>query len=93
MVTIEEAKQIIQKMSDCFDSHDFINQYCVLYEKDYVQMLYESIESDGIFRAVDASIGKFLENNQRELSISKTDKEMSQNIKGNITECQGWKKI
>ena len=73
-----------------FDSHDFIEKYMILFERNYVSMLVEKIESDQIFRTVNASIGKFLADNQKELRIEKNGRESSKNVKGNDTENQSW---
>ena len=53
-------------------------------------MLVERIESEQIFRTVNASIGRFLADNQTELRIVKNGREASKNVKGNETENQGW---
>lgn len=90
MVTIEQAQRIIHRMRDEFDSHDFINDYMTLYERDYVRLLMEKIDSEDIFRTVDSLIGKFLTDNQEELEIAKTVRKTSRNVRGNETENQGW---
>ncbi len=92
MITIEQAQRIIHRMSDEFDSHDFINDYMALYERDYVCLLMEKIDSEDIFRTVNSLIGKFLTDNQEELEIAKTDRKPSCNVRGNNTENQRWMK-
>ena len=90
MVTIEQAQRIIHRMEVEFDSHDFINEYMTLYERNYVGLLMEKIDSQYIFRTVNSSIGRFLADHQEELEISKTERITSHNVRGNDTENQSW---
>ena len=92
MITIEQAKRIIRELNNEFDSHDFIENYITKFEREYVNMLVDKIESEQIFRTVNASIGRFLADNQCELGIVKNEREASQNVKGHETENQGWMK-
>lgn len=90
MITLQQAQRVIDELNIGFDSHDFIEKYMILFERNYVSMLVEKIESDQIFRTVNASIGKFLADNQKELRIEKNGRESSKNVKGNDTENQSW---
>ena len=90
MITIQQARIIINGLNNEFDSHDFIENYITLFERDYVTMLVDKIDSEQIFRTVNASIGRFLADNQMELRIIKNRREASQNVKGHETENQGW---
>lgn len=90
MITLQQAQRILAELNNGFDSHDFIEKYIILFERDYVSMLVEKIESNHIFRTVNASIGRFLADNQKELRIEKNGRESSKNVKGNDTENQGW---
>ena len=92
MLTIEQARRIIYRMGNEFDSHDFINDYMTLYERDYVELLMEKIDIEGVFRTVNSSIGRFLADHQKELEISKTERKPSHNVRGNETENQNWTK-
>lgn len=92
MITTEQAKRIIRELNIEFDSHDFIENYIAQFEREYVNMLVDKIESEQIFRTVNASIGRFLADNQCELGIVKNGREASQNVKGHETENQGWMK-
>lgn len=92
MITLQQAQRIINELGDEFDSHGFIEKYMSLFERDYVNNLVEKIESDHIFRTVNASIGRFLADNQKDLRIAKNDRETSKNVKGNDSENQGWVK-
>jgi len=89
----EQAKTVIEKLDNEFDSHQFIEKFIVMYEKEYVELLYKDIESKGIFRMAHAKIGKFLANNSLYLSIEKVDKGYSENIKKYDSENQNWRKI
>lgn len=93
MITLQQAQRVIDELNIGFDSHDFIEKYMVLFERDYVSMLVEKIENDQIFRTVNASIGRFLADNQKDLRIEKNGRESSKNVKGNDTENQGWIKM
>jgi hypothetical protein len=87
------AENIVKKMGAEFDSHDFIEQFLTDYEKEYVELLSDNINSDnGIFRTVHAQIGRYLSDNVPTLEIEKTGKVQSTNIKGNKSKNQGWKK-
>ena len=90
MITLQQAQRVIDELNNGFDSHGFIEKYMILFERDYVSMLVEKIECDQIFRTVNASIGRFLADNQKELRIEKNGRESSKNVKGNDTENQGW---
>ncbi len=92
MITIEEANVVIQNLPIEFDSHDFINSYLTLFEREYVNMLLENIECDSIFRIVNSKIGRFLVDKHSELNIDKDDRVNSPNIRGNITDNQNWRK-
>lgn len=92
MITIIEAAEVLRHLPDEFDSHDFIEKYLTLYERHYVTMLMENIDNTNIFRTVNATIGKFLANNQELLQITIDIRKTSQNVRGNITENQKWRK-
>ena len=64
MITIAEADEVLRHLPNEFDSHDFIEKYLTVFERDYVNMLINNIDSTTIFRTVNATIGRFLSNNQ-----------------------------
>lgn len=86
------AKDLICKMEVEFDSHTFITRLLQDYEKDYVELLNSHIESSGIFRALHARIGKYLSDNEVQLSITKIKKVKSDNIKDYESKNQKWRK-
>ena len=90
MITLQQAQRIISELGNEFDSNDFIEKYMSLFERDYVNALVEKIECNHIFRTVNASIGRFLTDNQKELRIAKNERKTSNNVKGNDSENQGW---
>ena len=92
MITIIEAVEVLRHLPDEFDSHDFIEKYLTLYERHYVMMLMANIDKANIFRTVNATIGKFLADNQESLHITMGIRINSQNVRGNITENQKWRK-
>jgi hypothetical protein len=87
------SKNIIQKMPNEFDSHDFIKQLIRDHERDYVELVYTFKDCNGIFKAFHSEIGKYLGKHAEILSICKLDKTDSENIKGNETSNQKWKKL
>jgi hypothetical protein len=92
MITIEEANVVIHNLPMEFDSHDFINSYLTLFEREYVNMLLENIECESIFRIVNSKIGRFLVDNHSELNIDKDIRVNSPNVRGNMTDNQNWRK-
>ena len=92
MITIAEADEVLRHLPNEFDSHDFIEKYLTVFERDYVNMLINNIDSTTIFRTVNATIGRFLSNNQETLNIRKITRTDSQNVRGNVTDNQYWRK-
>ncbi len=94
IINIEIYKSVINKLDNTFDNHQFIEKLIVLYEKEYVELLFNHINSSGgIFQTTHAQIGKFLSDNASELAISKDNKINSENIKKYNSKNQNWKKI
>ena len=91
MITVTEAKEVLRHLPDDFDSHDFIEKYLTIFERHYVTMLMENIDNTNIFRTVNATIGRFLANNQRKLNITMDIIKNSHNVRENITENQNWR--
>lgn len=89
----EQFKTIIEELGSGFDSHTFIKNFMKKHEKEYVEMLYSHIDTpNGIFRAVDAEIARFLSVHAVELGIIKDKRCPSGNPKMNESENQKWKK-
>lgn len=90
---IEHFKSIIEELGGDFDSHKFIKKFMERHEREYVEMLYKHIDTpNGIFRAVDAEIARFLSVNAVELGIRKDKRKPSGNPKMNKSENQRWTK-
>ena len=90
---IEHFKSIIEELGGDFDSHKFIKKFMERHEREYVEMLYKHIDTpNGIFRATDAEIARFLSVNAVELGIRKDKREPSGNPKMNVSENQRWTK-
>jgi len=91
----EHAQQIIDNcLSEEFHSHDFIKQLIKHHEERYVREMNGSISSgNGIFRSLHSQIGLYLSQKREILGIEPRDKVSSENIKGNVSENQGWRKI
>jgi len=88
------CQNVIKELDSEFDTHMFIEKFILIYEKEYVELLYSHIDSkNGIFRAAHSVIGKFLSVNSSLLKIEKTDRAESENIKNYNNENQKWRKI
>ena len=87
---------LVEYLAQWCEHHNLFNDGSVykeindLFEREYVTMLVDKIDSEQIFRTVNASIGRFLADNQMELRIVKNGREASRNVKGHETENQGW---
>lgn len=94
MINVEQAKQCIGHLDQSsFDTHDFIEQFKIDFEREYVDLLYAYITvSNGIYRAAHAHIGRFLSENQNQLNIRSTDRVISPNTKRGMSENQEWEK-
>lgn len=93
MITYKEAETLINKLNDEFDTHDFIVQLTKVFEREYVELLYEHKGHTHIFMSAHAEVGKFLVDNAKVLSIEKEIRENSENIKDYPSENQKWRKI
>jgi hypothetical protein len=85
---LQKVKNVVDKMGEEFDSHNFITRYLNEYEKEYIQILADS----EVFRTANAQIGRFLSDHSVELGIEKVERVVSSNIKGNESENQNWVK-
>ncbi|MFA7450511.1 MAG: hypothetical protein WCY79_03015 [Bacteroidales bacterium] len=85
-------REIINDMSDTFDSHDFIKKFSKRFELDYVDLL-ATANSIEPFQTVNKQIGRFLSDNQTMLRIECMGKINSENVFGNKTKCEKWKKV
>lgn len=95
MITLEQARVIIEQMGNHFDSHEFIREYIITYPETYLEML----SSFGSVRRANGRIAAFLEEKQehkqrgQSLPIHKQGKVPSINIFGRNTRCERWDKI
>ena len=83
---------VVAQMPQEFDSHEFIKKFIAMHEREYVDMLYEQHEVNGIFRAVHAEIGRALAEDAERLNICKVTRDLSENVKGYDSENQRCKK-
>ena len=81
-------KEIINQIPRPFDSHTFIQLFSKEFQQEYVQLL-TAYETEP-FVKVHAQIGKFLSENQLELSIKSNGKVLSANIFGEQSENEQW---
>lgn len=89
------AKKIIAKFPETFDSHDFIRELIKTDEKGYVEELYNCVDSrNGIFRDFHSQIGQYLsdESKKGNLDIESIGRTKSDNIKDYQSENEGWRK-
>lgn len=88
------CKNVIKELDTEFDTHKFIEKFILIYEKEYVELLYSHIDGiNGVFRAAHSEIGRFLSINSSLLDINKVDRVDSENIKRYNNENQNWRKI
>ena len=90
MVTVIEAKEVIEQMPEKFSSHQFIERYILCYTWSYLQILKKYHDVEKAHR----QIGVFLLKKAKEekLCIEKTGTVLSENIFGNIDEVASWKR-
>ena len=90
MITVQQAKKVIEKMENSFSSHDFIQKFNAMEEDEYVGTL--STKSSSHHQKVHSEIGRFLSAHMDELGIEKDERDLSKNVHGNETIVQFWKK-
>ncbi len=88
-MTIEEAVNIRNVLSDNFDSHDFIREFIWHYPSIYGGLL---TKHNNVVTA-HAEIANYLLNHSPELGIMKIGINKSKDILGNDAECALWTKI
>ncbi len=88
-------KDIISEfdINDEFSSHDFIEKFIEKFEHDYIEMLVKYQNKGQAFRKVNSSIAKYLTSNMLDLGIDKTQRKVSENVKGNLGIIQWWIRI
>lgn len=88
-----EAKEALKQMENKFSSHDFIKKFSSMFQKKYIELLYNYKNENEPFQVVHSQIGRFLERNAQLLEIKKIDRTNSNNIFGNINDVQEWEKF
>lgn len=96
----DKVQKIINKMSHCFDSHDFIEELACLHTGVYVDMLAENLadirskqgDERDVFQNVHSQIGSFLKNHKADLHIEDLGKGKSRNVHGKETENRWWRR-
>ena len=89
----EHAQNVVDELPEEFYSHDFIEKYIDLYEREYLAELirYALITPQrGAFKKLHSHMGLFLTRNMEKLHIRKDERGNTKNIKGNSTENQKW---
>lgn len=88
-----EVKEALKEMENKFSSHDFIKKFSSMFQKKYIELLYNYKNENEPFQVVHSQIGRFLERNAQLLEIKKIDRTNSNNIFGNINDVQEWEKF
>ncbi len=88
----DSCENVIDELDNEFDTHKFIENFILKYEKEYVELLCSDINKNGIFRTTHSKIGRYLSINSSSLKIEKINKVDSENIKKYDSENQNWRK-
>lgn len=88
-----EVKEALKQMENKFSSHNFIKKFSSMFQKKYIELLYNYKNENEPFQVVHSQIGRFLERNAQLLEIKKIDRTNSNNIFGNINDVQEWEKF
>jgi hypothetical protein len=88
-VNIVGIRKIINTLQRPFDSHEFIRKFAKMYEREYVEFLYEYLNSTP-FMTVHLQIAKFLSGHQTELNIRRNGKVSTPNVFGENTDNEQW---
>jgi len=89
-----QVRNVIAALGNGFDSHEFIEEFIRMYEREYVELLSSHIDSrGGIFKNAHSQIGRYLSQNSTLLNIEKLDRVVSENIKRNDKDNQNWRKL
>ena len=84
---------VINSLDSDFSSHDFLKKFSQKFEKDYVKLLSKYNDRNGAFQTVHKMTGFFLSKNKEQFNIDKTIHKKSENVHGNKTYVQYWKKL
>lgn len=94
---ISTLNRLREEKGKSFSSHDFIKCFSKNYQREYNLMLYEKINTASPFNTVHSQIGRELEKNQDNNSLpymkSPIDKQISENLFGNVDYIQFWEFI
>mgnify|MGYP003089392053 CR=1 FL=1 len=90
MITVKQAKEVIEKMENSFSSHDFIQKFKATKGGAYLNDILRDTPSD--IHKEHAVIGRFLSTYMDRLKIKKNGRTLSENVFGRMNEVQLWKK-
>jgi hypothetical protein len=93
---IDDVRQIVSGLDGDFSSHHFIQKFARRFEGDYIDFLQtyrKPAGEQGAFQTVHQQIARFLSKNAELLHIEKTNRRYTQNVFGDETDNQGWKKV
>jgi hypothetical protein len=89
-----EITEIINGLSPIeFSSHDFIEKFARMFEREYIEMLYDYRTTGNAFKTVHSAIAKYLSQNMASFNIVKNPKGPSEHVFGNIDVIQWWRRI
>ena len=89
VLPLDQAKQVLDQMSNTFDSHEFIIRFIIMFPAKYIDLL-AKYKATG---KAHGAIAAFLQENSDSLEIQHQGKIRSENIYGRDTLCEKWKKI
>lgn len=89
VLPLDQAKQVLDQMSNTFDSHEFIIRFIIMFPAKYIDLL-AKYKATG---KAHGAIAAFLQENSDSLEIQRQGKIRSENIYGRDTLCEKWKKI
>jgi hypothetical protein len=87
-----EIKDIILKLGNEFNSHNFIEGLTHQFEGEYIDYL-NFYRGKGAFQKVHGIIARYLSKHKAEFNIEKSKKVGSEHIFGKIDHIQQWKKL
>lgn len=87
-----EIIEIISKLKNEFNSHDFIEKFSKKFEEEYIDMLVDYKNTGNAFKTVHGQIARYLSVNKKVFKIETSEKVPSEHVFGEIDYIQGWKK-
>lgn len=98
MITESEATRVLNSLrlkneDKLFSSHDFIQEYCRLYETEYIDWLLDYRGTNMAFQTVHGLIGRYLSEHNSSLGIDHVIRANSECVHGTIDKPMWWRFI